>query len=310
MKLLFIVPHPAHSYDSAWVRDNPCGGTEKAATFLCEALQRLGEQTRLVTTWDEVQGLDLAWPDVVITQHAELFKRFAPKVGKVWWCHQATDRPFIRQGARLARRYADAVVTLSCFQQQNFQSELGMESVVIGYGIWKEELAAVTEKDPGRLIYSSVPQRGLADMPALFREIRAQEPSATLAVCSSNATWGSPEFDAPFEAVFEELRQLPGVEVLGALPQRALYAQLARASVFFYPSTYVETYCLAMAEAMAHGCTPVVTSIGALPERWVPAVAVVRRAVSAIRMAQKRRRSVTPPPDWMEVAERWLDLLA
>lgn len=314
MKLLFIVPHPGHSYDSTWVRENPCGGTEKAATFLCEALRKLGEDVRLVTTWQEAQALDLSWPDVVITQHAEFFERFSRgagrKVAKIWWCHQATDRPFIREGSRLARRYADAVVTLSCFQQQNFLSELGMESVVIGYGIWRSELAPVTWKDPARLIYSSVPQRGLDMVPELFREIRAQEPEATLAVCSSNATWGSPELDAPFTALFDELRGMPGVEVIGALPQQALYRELARTAVFFYPSTYVETYCLAMAEAMAHGCVPIVTQIGALPERWVPSVAIVRRTVAAIRRARERTRSVTMPPDWMEIAERWLDLLS
>lgn len=309
MKLLFVVPH-LQEYTSASVREKPCGGTEKAATFLCEALRKLGEEVSLVTTWGGIEEMDRDWPDVVVTQHPEIFERFDESKTKVWWCHQATDRPFIRQGAKLARRHADLVVTLSSFHQQNFAAELGMESVIIGYGIWPEELAPVSQKDPARLIFTSVPQRGLDNVPALFAEIRALEPSATIAICSSNATWGMPAQDDPFRDLFNELGRTPGVELLGPLPQKELFVEYARSSVFFYPSTYVETFCLAMAEAMAHGCLPIVTDIGALPERWVPTVALVRGTVAAIRRNRLRAPRVTPPADWLEIAERWLTLLS
>lgn len=306
---MFIVPH-VQPYDSTSVREKPCGGTEKAATYLSEALTQLGEEVRLVSTWGAIEQMDVSWPDVVITQHAELFTRFGAQVEKVWWCHQATDRPFIRMGARIARLHAHHVVTLSLFHQQNFQAELGMESVAIGYGVWRNEVASSDQRDPGRMIFASVPQRGLDMVPALFEEIRAQEPEATIAICSSNATWGMPEQDDPFITLFDELRQMPGVEVLGSLPQAQLFQQFARAALFFYPSTYVETYCLAMSEAMAHGCFPIVTDIGALPERWVPADALVRQTVQAVRRARRRKLHVTAPPDWLEIAERWLMMLS
>lgn len=310
MKLLFIVPHEIHSYDSKWVRENPCGGTEKAAMFLVEALTKLGEETRLVTAWDQVAAIDTEWPDVVITQHAELFLRFGKDVGKVWWCHQASDRPIIRDGTRLARRHADFVVTLSAFHQQDFQRELGLESDVIGLGVWRSELAPVVKKDPAALIYASVPQRGLDTVPDLFREILEAEPEATITICSSNATWGRPEWDKPFEGLFTELRSLRGVTLLPSQPQRALFELFARSSVFFYPATYAETFCLAMAEAMAHGCVPIVTGVGALPERWVTSSRPVRQAVAAIQRARVRPAHVTCPPDWLEIAERWLSLLS
>lgn len=309
MRLLFVVPH-LEDYTSESARTRPCGGTEKAATFLGEALRRLGEEVRLVTTWRGVEEMDVAWPDVVITQHAEVFPRFGREIGKIWWCHQATDRPFIRQGAKLARLHADYVVTLSQFHQQDFATNLGMESDVIGYGIWHEELAPIERKDPARLIFSSVPQRGLDMVPALFRQVREGAPDATIAICSSNATWGLPEQDDPFKNLFAELVEMPGVEVKGALPQRELFRELARASVFFYPCTYVETYCLAMSEAMAHGCVPVVTGIGALPERWMATSSIVKRTLATIRKARERPLRVTRPPDWMEIAERWLFLLS
>lgn len=309
MKLLFIVPHEVHAYDSVSVREKPCGGTEKSAMFLTEALSRLGQEVRLVSSWDQIADVETAWPDVVITQHAELFLRFGKAVGKVWWCHQASDRPFIREAVRIARRHADFCVTLSSFHQQDFQRELGMESDVIGYGVWRQELSPVTQKDPSALIYASVPQRGLDMIPALFREIRALEPAASLTICSSNRTWSRPEWDEPYEQLFQELRSMPGVTLLEPQPQRELFALYARSSVFFYPATYGETFCLAMAEAMAHGCVPLVSNIGALPERWVASPRLVGQTVAAIGRARTRKLHVTAPPDWLEIAERWLSLL-
>lgn len=308
MRILFIVPHLKH-YDGTTVRTGPSGGTEKAAVFLSEALRRLGQDVRLVTTWPAVDTLDEGWPEVVVTQHATLFERFGPDVFKIWWCHQASDRPFIREGAKYARRHAHQVVTLSGYHQQNFRSALAMESDVIGYGVWRDELAAPRPKVPGRMIFASVPQRGLEHVADLFREIRIREPSATIAICSSNATWGMPEADDPFRAIFAELESIPGVELLGSLPQAALYEQFAKASVFFYPCTYVETFCLAMSEAMAHGCVPVVTDLGALPDRWVPTRRLVGSAVAAIARTRQRPVHIPPQPDWIEIAEKWLALL-
>ena len=307
MKILFIVPH-TKDYDSSIVRKYPCGGTEKAATFLREALERLGHDIRIVTTWEATQTMDVTWPDAVITQHAEQFERFPTALRRVWWCHQFSDRPFLRQVAYYARRYAHHVVALSKFHQNDLQQNLGFESVVIGYGVWHDEIVIAT-KDPAQLVYSSVPPRGLEMVPGLFRHIRAEIPEATITVCSSMATWNVPEGDACFQSLFEVLERTEGVQLTGALGQRDLFAQLATATLFFYPCIYRETYCLAMAEAMAHGCVPIVPDIGALPERWPPTAFLAQKAIDEIHRARTRIRKIPKPPDWMEIAEQWDYLL-
>ena len=307
MRIMVIAPF-THRYDSSSVRARPTGGTEKAAAFLAEAMRQLGHAVELVTTWAEVDLLDRAWPEVVVTQHAELFPRFDRAIAKVWWCHQFTDRPFVWEAAKHVRRHATAVVTLSEFQQRDFAERLGLESVVIGLGVWRDEVSRAP-KVPGRMIYTSVPQRGLEAVPVIFDAIRAAYPEATLTVCSSLAPWGLAEQDRGFDALFDRLRRLEGVTLTAALAQAALYAELAAAVVFFYPATYQETFCVAMAEAMAHGCVPVVPDIGALPERWVPTQRLVHRAVHELRQFERRARQVRAPPDWMEVAEQWDCLL-
>lgn len=307
MKVQFFIPHAA-PYDATTVRQRPTGGTERSTIFLGEALARLGHEVRWATTWAALEEVDGEWADVVLTQHAEVFTRFSPRARRVWWCHQFTDRPFINEQAKHARRHADDVVVLSLFHQRDFHRNLGMESVVIGYGLWHDEIV-VAPKDPTRLIYCSVPHRGLELMPDLFAEIRREEPTATLTVCSSMATWGSPEEDAHFADLFARLAAMDGVQVRGGLAQPALWRELATASVFFYPCTYQETYCMAMDEAMAHGCVPVIPPIGALPERWPPTQRLARQAVYELRAAAARPRPVPRPLDWSVVAEKWVSLL-
>ena len=65
----------------------------------------------------------------------------------------------------------------------------------------------------------------------------------------------------------EELKSLagPNMSLNGWLPERELVDLLARAKVYAQPS-YVEGFGLALAEAMASGCVPVVTKSGAMPE--------------------------------------------
>lgn len=307
MKILFIVPH-ARPYDSQSVRQNPTGGTERAATFLGEALTQIGHEVRTLSTFAALVDYDTTWAEVVVTQHAEQFVRFPAATRKIWWCHQATDRPFIVEGAAHARRHADDVVTLSHFHQRDFARNLGIESTVIGYGVWLREIVRA-EKHPAQLVYCSVPHRGLHLVPELFPLIRQAEPTATMHVCSSLATWGMGEQDIEFAQLFETLRRMEGVTLHGGLGQTGLWNVLARSSIFFYPCVYEETYCMAMDEALAHGCVPVIPAIGALPERWPPTARLVHQVVQEIRSGQSRLRTHSRPPDWTEIAEKWHSLL-
>lgn len=263
MDILFIFPH-LHAYNSVSVRQSPCGGTEKAVIFLGEALQRLGHEVTLVTTNEELkQGLRK--PDVVITQEAQILEGFTGSK-RVWWCHHFSDQPIIQRNAAYGRAFADTVVTLSQCQHDDFKNVLRIPSTIIGHGVWLDEVEKAG-KDPFRLIYASTPFRGLERIPALFRRIKEAESRATIAICSSMGTYGTPEEDEKYRGLFDELSTINGVDLMGALNQQQLYAEYAKASIFFYPCTWPETYCLAMDEAIAHGCVPVVSGLGALPER-------------------------------------------
>lgn len=298
MKILFIFPRPK-AYDSQSVREFPSGGTEKAVIFLGEAFQKLGHDVHTITTLDGVATMTEHNPDVVITQEAQYLELF-PKAKKVWWTHHFSDQPVMIRSAAYGRCFADKIVTLSTCQRNDLLTRFKLDSVTIGHGVWLGEVAPVVEKDPYRLVYASTPFRGLERIPDLFRRIKEAEPRATIGIASSMSTYGDTEGDKQYKRIFDELRSIDGVELLGALNQSQLYAEFAKASIFFYPCTWAETYCLVMDEAIAHGCRPVVSALGALPERATATIDFVEPALTkpAFQLHQE-------PKDWMEVAKEW-----
>ena len=58
----------------------------------------------------------------------------------------------------------------------------------------------------------------------------------------------------------------PRVTFWGKTPRKTLHKFMSEAHIHAYPSTYPETSCLTQMEAMAAGCYPVHTDLGALPE--------------------------------------------
>lgn len=114
---------------------------------------------------------------------------------------------------------------------------------------------AAGERDPYRLIYTSVPERGLEHLLRfIFPRIRERVPQAKLYVCSYR----------PLDEYRRWIQE--GVFFLGALPPQNLALELARSALLLHPSNYTETSCIAAIEAQAAGTPVVASAYGALPE--------------------------------------------
>jgi glycosyltransferase involved in cell wall biosynthesis len=308
MKILFISPHK-NAYDSKSVRDLPSGGTEKANIFLGEAFQKLGHTVEWITSIPQLEEF-VAYGSreygAVITQEAEFLQLFGPETKKVFWSHHFADQPITRRAAPFARSFADKIVTLSSCHSSDLKALLRLDSVTIGHGVWLGEVQQA-EKDPYRLIYASTPFRGLERIPALFRKIKKAESRATIAIASSMATYGDTEGDKQYQSLFDELGQMAGVELLGSLNQQQLYEQYARAGVFYYPCQWKETFCLALEEARAHGCKPLVQAemgmsdrvMGTFSGEWEAAIGL------CFKDSPEFPKQHYSPKDWLEVAKQW-----
>lgn len=120
--------------------------------------------------------------------------------------------------------------------------------------------------DPVRLIYTSTPQRGLDVLTAVFERIASEDPDVRLDVFSSFKVYGWDEADQQYEELFEKLRSNSRVSYHGARPNAEIREALSRAHVFAYPSTWQETSCLCLMEAMSAGLLCVHPDLGALFE--------------------------------------------
>ena len=118
-----------------------------------------------------------------------------------------------------------------------------------------------------KLIYTSTPWRGLHVLLEAFRLLNRND--IELDVYSSTVIYGKSFADSlggQFDALFNELKQTPGINVKGYAPNSEIRKAVEKAHIFAYPSTFEETSCISAIEAMCAGCQAVVTNYGALFE--------------------------------------------
>ena len=113
-----------------------------------------------------------------------------------------------------------------------------------------------------RCAYASTPFRGLSVLLDAWRLLDPK--NAELHIWSSMKLYA--EDDGPYEALYERARSLPHVFHHGVVPSPELRDALRSMHFLTYPSTFAETACLTVMEAMAEGCRVIVPSLGALPE--------------------------------------------
>jgi hypothetical protein len=325
LKILMMYPSK-QAYHSSTVRERPTGGTEKAVVFLGEAFQALGHTVQWVTLPEEIETSLSFHPHIVITQYAQYFEVF-PQAYHVWWTHLFSHQTVIQNHVVAAHRYSDQAVTLSKAHQQEYVNNINMESVPIGHGVPFTELAAPCPKIPGKMIYCAAPDRGLELIPQLFSQLKALHPHLTLSICSSMKTYLKPELDSEFQSLFSTLSSMEGISVLGALNQPDLFQEMASAQYFLYPCTMAETYSIALDEALAHGCEPLVMELDPMAGIQQGAMSERIRTYSIEELLN--REFATPPPlstsftngaspfmrpnhalkSWLDIAKSWEELV-
>jgi glycosyltransferase involved in cell wall biosynthesis len=189
---------------------------------------------------------------------------------RVLWQQLDVDQPnvaFLRD--RVTHEAFDRFVFVSHWQATRYARTFGVppeRTVILRNAI--HPIAPHDKPTEGRLkvVYTSTPWRGLDVLLDSWELLRPRD--AELHVFSSCKLYG-PRFgqnDGRFEHLYRKARTLEGVHYRGILPNDELRQELATAHVLAYPSTFAETSCIAVIEAMAAGCHVVTSNLGALPE--------------------------------------------
>jgi len=191
-----------------------------------------------------------------------------PDKKKIYWLHDLPMDPEVQHLKDDGWKKYDKLVFVSHWQQAMYKAYLGVPysaGIVLRNAIKPID---VVEKptDKLRLIYFSTPHRGLDVLYAAFDALSKQYTNIELNVFSSFELYGWPQRDEPYQDLFKQLEDHEHINYHGAVSNDRIRHELQRSHIFAYPSTWQETSCLCLIEAMSAGLVCVHSSLAALPE--------------------------------------------
>jgi glycosyltransferase involved in cell wall biosynthesis len=257
---------------SLWGEDQiGIGGSEYGLLTLCEEWHKAGHRVRLYNNPRDPRGSKFGqFPisnfsptekrDVLINFRSPNEQAIVAEGLKVWLsCDQYT----IDDYAKFAP-YMDKIVCISEFHSNYFKDKYGIENAtVIDLPVRVHDLDGYdVKKVSNRLIFTSVPDRGLRYLREAWKRIKKEVPDVSLVITSDYRLWG---LDAPRN---ESFRQAwigeDNVWFAGAVKRETLIEEQLKADIFAFPNIYDELFCVSLAEAQCCGAYPVTSGIGAL----------------------------------------------
>ena len=263
--------------NSLWGRDGRTGigGSELAMLTLCELWTKKGYRLRLYNNptqqgVSEFEQLPISAfnpkdsRDVLIIFRVPNRVALGAKGMKVFLSFdQFTSHPFVPFVNKV-----DKVVGISEYHSEHFKQNYDFhDMIVIDLPLRVDDFNDIdVEKIPNRLIYTSVPERGLLNIPAMWPQIRERVPDATLRVTSDYRLWG---FNHPAnEKYFTHFIGMDGIVYppRSALLRKDYLKEICKADMLLYPhqADNPELFCVSMAEAQYAGAYPVSSDIGAM----------------------------------------------
>jgi glycosyltransferase involved in cell wall biosynthesis len=198
------------------------------------------------------------FPNNVIVSHLPQELQQSNKQYKVLWTQHSYDQPHY---LNFDFSICDLIVSPSNWCREQFIKYHHIPEnkiVTIPTGVSKKFTYSTNKTKT--FIYTSIPYKGLEVLAQIIPHI----PEATFKIFSAMNLYDIQE--DPYAELYEYLKSLPNVIYSPAVDQEELIEHLQDAAFFVHPNIWEETFCVSLAEAMACGCYPILTDIGALPE--------------------------------------------
>lgn len=156
----------------------------------------------------------------------------------------------------------DQIICVSEWQKQMYIEKLKASAGTIS--VIQNGIVPIPEhkkpKGTCNLIYMSTPYRGLDVLLQAFQNID----NAHLHVFSSMQIYG--QSDKQYEYLYDFCRKHPKITYYGSVPHSELLSALTEMHIFAYPSTFEETSCISLLEALSAELSVVCPKYGALEE--------------------------------------------
>ena len=246
------------------------GGSEYALLTMCEAWTKRGDEVVLYNNPTRNDGVfeqkninafnrnDSR--DILIAFREPTSRVMNSKGKKIFWsCDQYTVGDF-----RMFNDIVDQVVTISPYHTKYFLKTYGINATDIDLPVRTWEYNNDVEKVSNRLIFTSVPDRGLDTIAKTFAKIVQRVPDASLVITSDYRLWGN---DSPNNSSFmTRFLQTPNVQFLGGVKRDRLIEEQQKAQIHYYPfnGDTEELFCIAVAESQVAGVLPITSMDGAL----------------------------------------------
>lgn len=191
------------------------------------------------------------------------------------WLHDMWDDPQVAHLAKEeSRKRFGKLIFVSNWQQWTYAQGLQVpfqEGIVMKNAIDPIIVEKKKTDDVIRLIYHTTPHRGLDILVASFSQLvdnlkKDGGPELHLDVYSSFEIYNWAKADDEFTDLFDACREHPNITYHGYQPNDVVREALKEAHIYGYPSTWPETSCISVLEAMSAGCAIVCPNFAALPE--------------------------------------------
>lgn len=192
-------------------------------------------------------------------------------VPNVFWAHDLVEDPETKILENGGWRRFKLFVFVTCWQRDSYIERFGIPYSICNVIENAIEPAGELDKsgDKIRMIYHTTPHRGLNILITAF-DMLSKNPDfkdkVHLDVFSSFAVYGWGERDAGYKTLFDFITKHPNMTNHGAQPNSVVRDYLSRAHYFPYPSTWKETSCIALIEAIEHKVLAIHPNLAALPE--------------------------------------------
>lgn len=251
------------------------GGAELALLTMCRAWQYYGNDVTLynnpnnplASTFKQrsIDDFDPASDrDILIVFRSPFPEKTAGAKGKkVWW---STDQHTMGDFREVAGEVSK-IVTISKRHAEYFKSMYGISNTVtidLPVRTWEYQKLYNVTKQSHRCIFTSIPDRGVMELHAIWPLIVREIPDASLVITSDWrlwAEWQTEEAVRPYRLAWA---RHPNVEYRAAIKRSELIAIQESADLHLYPCVYDELFCIAVAESQVAGTFPVTSDMGAL----------------------------------------------
>lgn len=251
------------------------GGAELGLLTMCRAWQYYGNEVvlyndpreggassfeqRTISQFDPYEDRDVV---IIFRSPNTHYETESMKGLKVWWsCDSYTINDFQAYAPRV-----DRIVTISPYHSKYFKDMYGIHnSIPIDIPVRTWEYKDDVPKKMKQCIFTSIPDRGLMELHAIWPLIQSQVPDANLVITSDWRLWSDWATDEPVRRFRLAWGHHPNTDYRGAIRRHELVQLQMESSLHLYPCVFEEMFCISVAESQVAGVLPVTNNAGALP---------------------------------------------